>query len=79
MRKTEGFAVIAYIAIATLGILFGANFCANVAAGMGNIGDLLSSGTISWMDEAVGLNVLMGVGVIALTMLGLLDENEEKE
>ena len=68
----EGFAVTAYIAIAMIGVVAGAQFCQNVAFQNGNIGDLISSGTISWMDEAVGLNVLTGVSVLALAMLGLV-------
>ena len=68
----EGFAVTAYIAIAMIGVVAGAQFCQNVAYANGNIGDLISSGTISWMDEAVGLNVLTGVSVLAVAMLGLV-------
>lgn len=81
MRKTEGVAVTAYIAIAMLGVVFGAKFCQNFAYANGNIGDLFSAGTIEWMDEAVGLNVLTGVSVLALSMFGLLniDDEEDKE
>ena len=38
----------------------------------GPIGALRSSGTISLMDEAVGLNVLTGVSILVLSMLGVL-------
>ena len=38
----------------------------------GAIGALHSSGTISLMDEAVGLNVLTGVSILVLSMLGVL-------
>lgn len=81
LRKTEGLAVTLYIALAMLGVVMGAQFCQNVAFENGNIGDLLSSGTISWMDEAVALNVLTGVAVLALSMLGvvLADEAGGKE
>lgn len=72
LRRVEGFAVTMYIAIAMLGVVFGVQFCQNIAYANGDIGALLSSGTISWMDEAVGLNVLCGVGVLSLSMLGLL-------
>ncbi len=72
LRKTEGVAVTLYIAIAMLGVVAGAQFCQNVAFNNGAIGDLISSGTISWMDEAVGLNVLTGVAVLALSMLGVM-------
>ena len=72
MRRTEGFAVTAYIVIAFLGVVFAAQFCENFAFDNGNIGDLLSSGTIAWMDEAVGLNVITGVSVLTLSALGVL-------
>lgn len=78
MRRTEGLAVTAYIAIAFLGVVFAAQFCENFAFQNGAIGDLLSSGTISWMDEAVGLNVLTGVSVLSLSMLGLLARKDEE-
>ena len=72
MRRTEGFAVTAYIVIAFLGVVFAAQFCENFAFDNGNIGDLLSSGTIAWMDEAVGLKVITGVSVLTLSALGVL-------
>ncbi len=72
LGRLEGVAVTIYIALALLGVCAGGQFCQNIAYQNGNIGDLFSSGTIAWMDEAVGLNVLTGVGVLALTMLGLL-------
>ncbi len=78
LRRTEGLAVTIYVAIAFLGVVFAAQFCENFAFNNGNIGDLLSSGTIAWMDEAVGLNVLCGVSVIAVTMLGLLVRKDEE-
>lgn len=72
MRRVEGFAVTMYIALAFVGVCVGANFCQNVLCMNGNIGDLISSGTISLMDEAVGLNVLTGVTALVLSMLSLL-------
>ena len=71
IRKVEGFAVTMYIALAFIGIAMGANFCAN-AVDLGVIGALRSSGTIALMDEAVGLNVLTGVTVLVISMLGIL-------
>ena len=78
-RKAEGVAVIVYILLAFLGVVFGASFCLNYSYTNGNIGDLLSSGTISSMDEAVGFNVLTGVSVLALSMLGLVISDIDKE
>ncbi len=78
MRRTEGFAVTVYIVIAFLGVVFAAQFCENFAFDNGNIGDLLSSGTIAWMDEAVGLNVVTGVSVLTLSALGVLARKDEE-
>ena len=78
MRRTEGFAVTVYIVIAFLGVVFAAQFCENFAFDNGNIGDLLSSGTIAWMDEAVGLNVVTGVSVLTLSALGVLARTDEE-
>ena len=74
LHKFEGFASIAYIAFAMIGICFGAYFCENVLFDHGNIGDLYSTGTIFFMDTTVGLKVLAGVSVLALSMLGLLSD-----
>ena len=72
MKDLQGLALILYVAIAFAGVAFGAKFCSNVFFNNGNIGDLISSGTISWMDEAVGINVLTGVVIISVLMLGVL-------
>lgn len=72
LRKLEGVALIAYIVFAMLGVVYGTRFCQNVLFENGAIGALQSSGTISLMDEAVGLNVLTGVSILVLSMLGML-------
>lgn len=72
LRKLEGVALIAYIAFAMLGVVYGAQFCQNVLFQDGAIGALHSSGTIALMDEAVGLNVLTGVSILVLSVLGVL-------
>ena len=76
LHGAEGFMSILYVAAALLGVVyissFCGNFCQNVFYDIGNIGDLFSSGTIFIMDTIVGLKVLTGVGVLAITMLGLL-------
>ena len=76
LRKTEGLAVTLYIAIAFAGVAMGANFCSNVLYLNGNPGDLISSGTISLMDEAVGLNVLTGVTILVLSLTGILMDQD---
>ena len=84
MHKTEGFASIMYIFIAMIGVAYGANFCGNVIYNLGvfggDIGKTFSTGTIFLMNLAVGVKVLTGVGVLALSMVGILAGlNGEKE
>ena len=71
-RKKFGVTRSELMLLAMLGVFAGVQFCENIAYMNGNIGDLISSGTIAWMDEAVGLNVLTGVTVLSLSMLGML-------
>ncbi len=84
LHGAEGFMSILYIAAAMLGVAYLGNFCQNVIVQMGDfgsIGDLFSSGTVFVMDTIVGFKVLTGVGVLAITMLGLLmteDAGENK-
>lgn len=80
MHKAEGFASIAYVAIAMLGVAYAGNFCQNVLKDSGSIGELYSAGTIFWMNAAVGIKVLTGVGVLALSMFGLAAaKDDDKE
>ena len=81
LHGAEGFMSILYVAAAMLGIAYLGNFCQNVFSNIGNIGDLFSSGTLFIMDTIVGFKVLTGVGVLAVTMLGLLmaKGTDEKE
>lgn len=72
LHVTEGFASIIYIVLAMLGVFAGVRFCENIGYNLGAIGELFSSGTIAWMNWTVGLKVLTGVGVLALSMLCLL-------
>ncbi len=79
LHKLEAVGSIFYVAFAMLGVAYGANFCMNVFAGYGNIGDILSSGTIFLMNAAVGEKVFTGVAAMGITMLCLLVTDEEKE
>ena len=78
LHGTEGFASVMYVALAMVGISVGLQFCQNIIAGHGEIGELYSSGTIFWMNATVGLKVLTGVGSIALLMIGLVNERSEQ-
>ena len=82
LHTTEGYASIFYVARGFLGVAMGAHFAENVLYRAGAAGDLYSSGTIFWMNFAVGVKVITGVGSIALLLLGLLQERDtdpEKE
>lgn len=71
LHETEGLASVVYVALAMLGIAVGAQFCQNVLYTVGNAGELMSSGTIFWMNLTVGVKVVTGIGSIALLMLGV--------
>lgn len=72
MQPLEGLALCIYIILAMLGVAFGVQFCTNIAYANGNIGALISSGTISWMDEAVAFNILTASIVLSIGMLSVL-------
>jgi multicomponent Na+:H+ antiporter subunit B len=72
LRINEAIGASLYVILGLLGIAFGLNFARNIFFDMGNVGDLLSAGTITFMGYAVGYKVLCGVGFLLLLMLGLL-------
>ena len=72
LHHSEGFLSFLYIIAALLGVVYLGNFCQNVFSDIGNIGELFSTGTIFIMDTIVGFKVITGVGVLAISMLGLL-------
>ena len=78
-HHAEGWASIFYVLVAMLGVVYGAQFCENVLFNSGNIGDMWSTGTIFLMNAAVGAKVLTGVGVLALSMFGLIALDDRKE
>ena len=82
LRVNESIGAVIYVVLGFIGIAFTANFCANVFYILGQTGDLISAGTITFMSYSVGYKVLTGVGFLLLLMLGLLapdadDEDEE--
>ena len=81
LRVNEACGASLYVILGLLGIAFGANFCRNVFFNNGNVGDLISAGTITFMGYAVGYKVLCGVGFLLLLMLALLapDADDEEE
>ena len=79
LHKTEALASIIYVCLAMAGVVYAGQFCENVFANFGNIGDLISTGTIFYMNSAVGMKLLTGIGVLILTMLSALMLDDEKE
>ena len=71
LHHAEGAASTVYVALAMLGVAVGAQFCQNVLYTYGNAGDLISSGTIFWMNLTVGIKVITGIGSISLLMIGV--------
>ena len=78
LHEAEGVASVVYVALAMMGIAAGAQFCQNILYTHGNIGDLYSSGTIFWMNLTVGIKVMTGIGSIVLLMLGLVNEERQR-
>ena len=76
LKKNEAFGASCYIALALVGVLAGAEFCGNVVS-HGHMGDLISGGTIMYMNYAVGYKVLTGVGCLLLILMSLLAPTEE--
>lgn len=72
MRPLEGLALIIYVVLALSGVVLGAQFCQNLFYLNGDIGALISSGTIAWMDEAVAFNVITGSIVLSIGVLSIL-------
>ncbi len=82
LRVSEALGASLYVVLGLLGIAFGANFCRNVFFNNGQVGDLISAGTITFMGVTVGYKVLAGVGFLLLLLLSLLapgaDEDDEE-
>ncbi len=83
LRINESSGAILYVLLGMAGIVLGANFAKNVFADLGNFGDLISAGTITFMGWTVGWKVLTGVSFLLLLLLGLLapdlDEEDDEE
>ena len=62
-----------------LGIIYGVSFFRNVFHDVGILGKLYSSGTIFWMNFAVGFKVLAGVGFLLIIMVKAMNSDEKEE
>ncbi|MDO4732440.1 MAG: MnhB domain-containing protein [Bacillota bacterium] len=82
LKKNEAFAAVLYVGLALAGLFTGTYFCRNIFFANGEIGHLLSAGTVAFMNVTVGYKVMTGVSFLLLLMLSLLaqpDEEEEEE
>lgn len=83
LRTGEALGATLYVVLAFLGLFFAANFCRNIFYNCGEVGDLISAGTITFMGYSVGFKVLTGVSFLLMLMLALLapedDDDEEEE
>lgn len=77
IKVYESVGALGFLLLGTLGVIYGYNFFKNVIYNQGKPGMLYSSGTIFWMNFAVGYKVLAGIGFLLITMIGTL--NAEKE
>lgn len=75
LKISEDLGALAFVLVATLGVIYGAAFFGNVVW-KGTLGKLFSSGTIFLMNFAVGYKVLAGIGVLLLIMIGTLKDDE---
>lgn len=75
LSKSESLGGLFFVLFATLGIIYGSSFFANVIY-KGSIGKLYSSGTIFLMNFAVGYKVLAGIGILILSLIGILNKDE---
>ena len=79
LEVNEALGAIIYVLLGACGLFLGARFCQNVFYDIGQVGDLISAGTITFMSFAVGYKVLTGVGFLLLLMLTLLNNDDEEE
>jgi multicomponent Na+:H+ antiporter subunit B len=79
LEVNESLGAILYVLLACCGIVFGVRFCENVFYNCGNIGDLISAGTITFMSFSVGYKVLTGIGFLLLLLLSLLGNTDEEK
>ncbi|WP_163194836.1 MnhB domain-containing protein [Clostridium thermarum] len=78
LKLSENIGALGFVLVATLGLIYGGTFFNNFIAQSGDPGQLYSSGTIFWMNFAVGFKVLAGVGFLILVMISVLNSEEEE-
>ncbi|PRR78730.1 putative monovalent cation/H+ antiporter subunit B [Clostridium liquoris] len=78
IKVYESVGALSFLLLGTLGVVYGYNFFKNVIYNQGKPGMLYSSGTIFWMNFAVGYKVLAGIGFLLITMIGTLNAEENE-
>jgi multicomponent Na+:H+ antiporter subunit B len=81
LKMSENIGALGFVLVASLGLIYGANFFGNFISrnNPSELGKLYSSGTIFWMNFAVGYKVLAGIGFLILVMSSVLRNDEEEE
>ena len=72
LRFNEALGAALYVILGLAGLTVGLNFATNIFSDSGQVGDMLSGGTVTFMGYAVGFKVLCGVGYLIMLMLSLL-------
>jgi multicomponent Na+:H+ antiporter subunit B len=78
-KLSENIGALGFVLVATLGVVYGGSFFGNFISSSGGLGKLYSSGTIFWMNFAVGYKVLAGIGLLILVMASALKSDEEED
>lgn len=76
-KISEDLGALGFVFLGTLGLIYGTSFFGNVI-NRGAIGKLYSSGTIFWMNFAVGYKVLAGIGFLIIVMINSLGSEKDK-
>lgn len=79
IKISEDIGALGFVFLATLGVIYGYSFFQNVIYKQGAVGQLYSSGTIFWMNFAVGYKVLAGVGFLIIVMLSSLKDDTDED
>lgn len=77
-KIAEEIGALAFVFLATLGVIYGTSFFRNVIATSGVPGNLYSSGTIMFMNFAVGYKVLAGIGLLIMVMVNAMKSEQEE-
>jgi len=78
LSRMEELGALTFIFIASLGVIYGVSFFSNILS-KGNVGNIFSSGTVFFMNFAVGYKVLAGISVLILVVISSLKGEEERD